>query len=101
MVGDSRDVKLTNLFKEWLSAFAEMLATDDESENARRRLVSIEMEIADTPSEGPRGLVVKLGLHRFLNDESGPNCIQAESAYRDLVRLSGHDPVTEISSEFK
>ena len=98
MVG-SEDEKLTNLFRQWLSAFAEILDTDDESEDALRQLRNIEIEIAETPSEGLRGLVVKLGLHRFLNDED-PS-IQAESAYRDLVRLTGHDPVMEISSGSK
>ena len=95
----SEDEKLTTLFMQWLSAFAEMLETDDGSEDALRRLRNIEIEIAETPSEGLRGLVVKLGLHRFLNDED-PS-IQAESAYRDLVRLTGRDPVLEISSGFE
>ena len=60
MVG-SEDEKLTNLFRQWLSAFAEILDTDDESEDALRRLRNIEIEIAETPSEGLRGLVVKSG----------------------------------------
>jgi hypothetical protein len=45
--------------------------------------------------------VVKLGLHNFLNDHAEAASIQAESAYRDLVRLTGHDPAIEISGRFK
>jgi hypothetical protein len=44
--------------------------------------------------------VVKLGLHQFLNDHAHAASVQANSAYADLVRLTGHDPATEIFSRF-
>ena len=50
-----------------------------------------------TPAEGLRGMVVKLGLDRFLRTPSE----QADSAYADLVRLTGHDPVTEILAKLR
>ena len=42
----------------------------------------------------PRGVVVKLGLDRFLQEHADTASEQADSAYADLVRLTGHDPVT-------
>ena len=57
--------------------------------------------IAATPAEGLCGLVVKLGLHQFLNDHADAASLQVESAYADLVRLTGHDPATEICDRFE
>ena len=45
--------------------------------------------------------MVKLGLHQFLNDHADAASMQVDSAYADLVRLTGHDPATEISSRFE
>ena len=97
------DEKLVELFKQWLTAFeAVEAATSEEKAVAQREvLADVESRIAATPAEGLRGLVVKLGLHNFLNDHAEATSIQANSAYRDLVRLTGHDPATEISRRFK
>ena len=57
----------------------------------------IESRIAATPAEGLRGLVIKLGLDRFLRTPGE----QAHSAYADLVRLTGHDPETEIRAKLR
>jgi hypothetical protein len=46
-------------------------------------------------------LAIKLGLHCFLNDHADAASLQYESAYRDLVRLSGRDPAAEISARFR
>jgi hypothetical protein len=62
---------------------------------AHKALSQVESQIAATPAEGLRGLVVKLGLHQFLNDHAD------DSAYADLVRLTGHDPATEICDRFE
>ena len=87
------DEELTALFQEWLIAFEKtQSATGDEEPVAALALSRIESRIATTPAEGLRGLVVKLGLDRFLRTASE----QADSAYADLVRLTGHDPATEI-----
>ena len=45
--------------------------------------------------------MVKLGLHQFLNDHADAASVQVNSAYADLVRLTGHDPATEICSRFE
>ena len=37
---------------------------------------------------------MKLGLDRFLQEHADTASEQADSAYADLVRLTGHDPVT-------
>jgi hypothetical protein len=97
------DETLVELFKQWLVAFEAMqAATREEKAVARREvLADVESCIAATPAEGLRGLVVKLGLHNFLSDHAEAASIQAGSAYRDLVRLTGHDPAREISSRFK
>ena len=62
---------------------------------------AIEARIASTPAEGLPGLAVKLGLHQFLNDHADAASVQVDSAYSDLVRLTGHDPATEICSRFE
>jgi hypothetical protein len=89
----SADDKLVSLFQEWLAAFEAALADRDV-------LAEIESRIAETPAEGLRGLAVKLGLHHFLNDEADSS-VQFTSAYRDLVRLTGRDPASEISTRFE
>src|SRR6478672_155458 len=92
------DDKLVSLFKEWLTAFEAMNA--EEALADRHVLAEIESRIAATPAEGLRGLAVKLGLHHFLNDEADSSG-QFTSAYRDLVRLTGRDPASEISTRFE
>ena len=92
------DEELTALFQEWLTAFEKaQSASGDEEAVALRALSRIESRIATTPAEGLRGLVVKLGLDRFLRTPSE----QADSAYADLVRLTGHDPMTEILAKLR
>ena len=68
---------------------------------AHKALSEVEAQIAAPPAEGLRGLVVKLGLHQFLNDHADAASVQVDSAYADLVRLTGHDPATEICSRFE
>ena len=68
---------------------------------AQEVVSEVESRIAATPAEGLRGLVVKLGLHQFLNDHADPASMQVDSTYADLVRLTGHDPATETSSRFE
>ena len=64
-------------------------------------LTRIESRIATTPAEGLHGLVVKLGLDRFLHEHADAASEQADSAYADLVRLTGHDPVSEILAKLR
>ena len=58
------DERISDLFQEWLSLFeAEQLASDDElmwREDALR--------LAATPTDGLKGLAIKLALHCFLHD---------------------------------
>jgi len=91
------DEKLVGLFSQWLKAFEVMGASGDVAE-AHKALADLETRIAATPAEGLRGLVVKLGLHQFLSDHADATSLQVESAYSDLVRLTGQDPATEIQS---
>jgi hypothetical protein len=97
------DEKLTALFQQWLVAFeAVQMASDDEAiAKAHNALSEIETRVAMTPAEGFRGLVVKLGLHCFLNDHADAASTQSESAYRDLVRLTGDDPAVAIVALFE
>jgi hypothetical protein len=97
------DEKISSLFQEWLSAFdAVQVASEEEAiTRAHSRLSEIETQIANTPGEGMRCLAIKLGLHCFLNGHADAASLQAESAYRDLVRLTGRDPRAEISARFR
>ena len=95
------DEKISSLFQEWLSAFdAVQVATGEEATSAEIRLSEIEGQIANTSGDGVQCLVIKLGLHCFLNGHADAASSQFESAYRDLVRLSGRDPAAEISARF-
>jgi hypothetical protein len=96
------DEELTALFQEWLIAFEKTQSvTGDEETVALLALSRSESRIAATPAEGLRGLVVKLGLDRFLQEHADTASEQADSAYADLVRLTGHDPVTEILAKLR
>ena len=96
------DEELTALFQEWLIAFEKtQSATVDEETVALLALSRIESRIAATPAEGLRGLVVKLGLQGFLNEHADAGSELAHSAYADLVRLTGHDPATEILAKLQ
>ena len=92
------DETLVELFQQWLTAFEAVQAATCEEEAVAQRgvLVDVESRIAATPAEGLRGLVVKLALQRFLHEHADAASEQADSAYADLVRLTGHDPVSEI-----
>lgn len=95
------DDVISFLFAEWLSRFeAEQAASADAiwREDALRE---IEAEIAATPAEGLKGLSIKLALHCFLLNLADTASSQAQSAYRDLVRLTGKDPLVEINARFK
>ena len=90
--------KISDLFQEWLSVFdALQVASGEQAMNmAQSRLSEIEAQIANTPADDFECFAIKLGLHSFLNDDSAS--VQSESAYHDLVRLSGRDPAAEISA---
>ena len=91
------DREVTALFQQWLVAFEKtQSATGDEEAAATLALSRIESRIAATPAEGLRGLVVKLGLHRFLNEYADTASEVAASAYADLIRLTGRDPAREV-----
>jgi hypothetical protein len=97
------DEKISKLFKEWLLAFEAVQAASGEPAiaEATATLDEIETRLAETPAEGMQGLAVKLGLHCFLNDHADAASTQSESAYRDLVRLTGQDPAVQIASRFE
>ena len=89
------DENLVDLFRQWLKAFE--VAQDAMSDDfAHKAVAELEMRIAATPAEGLRGLVVKLGLHQFFSDYADATSLQCDSAYSDLVRLTGHDPASDI-----
>jgi hypothetical protein len=97
------DEKLAKLFKQWLAAFeaVEAATCEEDAVADREVLADVESRIAETPAEGLRGLVVKLGLHQFLNDQADSTSVQVDSAYCDLVRLTGHDPAAEILAKLR
>jgi hypothetical protein len=95
------DEELTNLFQQWLGAFETMqTAIKSDDAVAPDELTAIELRIVTTPAEGLHGLAVKLGLHHFLSDHADAASEQADSAYADLVRLTGRDPAMEIFARF-
>ena len=96
------DEELTALFQQWLIAFKKtQSASGDEEAVAALALTRIESRIVTTPAEGLRGLVVKLGLDRFLHEHADAASEQDDSAYADLVHLTGHNPVSEILAKLR
>lgn len=97
------DETISDLFQQWLLAFEAMqvAANEVEAAKAHNALAGIESRLADTPAEGMEGLVVKLGLHFFLNEHADAASMQSDSAYRDLVRLTGKNPAVEIAKRFE
>ena len=97
------DKKISDLFQQWLAAFEAMQVASSEADvvKAHRTLGEIEAKMVDTPAEGMEGLVVKLGLNCFLNEHADAASAQSDSAYRDLVRLTGQDPAVEIAKRFE
>ena len=102
-VSGRADEKISSLFQDWLLAFqaVQVATSEDAIVKAHIALSSIEERLAETPAEGMRGLTVKLGLHCFLNEHADAASAQSESAYRDLVRLTGNDPAIEIAARFE
>ena len=94
------DEKLVEFFGKWIKAFESVQAATKEKDVVAAHKADVESRIAATPSEGLRRVVVKLGLHQFLNDYADAASVQVDSAYADLVRLTGHDPATEICNWF-
>ena len=96
------DEELTALFQQWLTEFKKTQSTtEDEETVAALALSKIESRIAATPAEGLRGLVVKFGLQRFLHEHADGSSEQADSAYADLVRMTGYDPTPEILARLR
>ena len=96
------DERISDLFQEWLSLFeADQLASDDEVRWREDALREIESRLAATPADGLKGLTIKLALHCFLQNHGDTDSSQADSAYRDLVRLTGNDPLVQINARFK
>jgi len=94
------DEEITALFQQWLVSFEKTQSAEDDEESAAA-LASMEARIAATPAEGLRGLVVKLGLQRFLNEHADATSELAASAYTDLIRLTGNDPASEILAKLR
>jgi hypothetical protein len=92
------DDEISTLFDEWLSLFEKQQAGIPARDDALRET---EAKLAATPAESWKGLAIKLALHSFLQDHGDIEGSCAHSAYRDLVRLSGQDPLGEINVRFK
>ena len=94
------DEEITALFQQWLIAFEKTQSAKDDEESATA-LARIESRIAATPAEGLRGLVVKLGLQRFMHEHADASSELAASVYADLIRLTGYDPASEVLAKLR
>jgi hypothetical protein len=96
------DEEISGLFREWLSAFDAVQTASPEDEIWRSdELTEIEKQLGAIPVEGLQGVGIKLALHCFLQNHSDTSSALALLAYRDVVRLSGNDPLVEISNRVK
>jgi hypothetical protein len=96
------DEKISGLFQEWLSLFeAEQVASTNRMMWREDALKEVENRLGATPAEGLQGLVIKLALHCFMQNHADNATSPAQSAYRDLVRLTGNDPLLEINAKLR
>ena len=96
------DEIILDLFQQWLSVFeTEQIVSSDDARWREDSLRELEGRLAATPADGLKGLAIKLALHCFLQNQEDTGSSQADSAYRDLVRLTGNDPLVEIKTRFK
>jgi hypothetical protein len=93
------DVEILRLFQEWLCAF-EAVQADEDLAAANAALRQIETCLASTPAQGLNGLAIKHGLHHFLSEHDLSHAL-SDSLYRDLVRLSGLDPIADVTARVK
>jgi hypothetical protein len=94
------DEEISALFEQWLVAFEKTQSAKDDDDSAAE-VAKIESRIAATPAEGLRGIVVKLGLQRFMHEHADAASELAASAYADLIRLTDHDPASEIRATLR
>jgi len=96
------DERISGLFGEWLSAFdAVQTASPEDAIWKSDELTEIETQLGHTPADGLQGVGIKLALHCFLQNQTDTSSDLAERAYRDVVRLTGNDPLVEISNRLK
>jgi hypothetical protein len=96
------DKGISSLFREWLSAFdAVQTASSKDAIWRSDELTEIEKQLGAAPAEGLQGVGIKLALHCFLQDHTDASSTLAECAYRDVVRLTGNDPLVDITNRFK
>src|SRR5262245_16393126 len=96
------DEAISALFNEWLSKFEkEQVGNATKAIWKEDALRETEAKLATTPAKSWKGLAIKLALHCFLQDHGDIEGSYAHSAYRDLVRLSGDDPLGKINARFK
>jgi len=92
------DERILGLFREWLSIFGALQADESLSSD---ELTHIEKSLRATPADGLQGLAVKLALHCFLQNHTDANGSLAQCAYHDLVRMSGYDPLVDITKRYQ
>jgi len=95
------DERILSLFRRWLSAFEAVQAAAPADAMSTDELTAIEHELGTAPADGLCGLGIKLALHLFLQNHADTGSTLAECAYRDFVRLTGNDPLVEISNRLK
>jgi hypothetical protein len=82
--------------REWLSTFdAVQIASPEDAIWRSDELTEIETKLGATPADGLQGVGIKLALHCFLPNHADTSSALAERAYRDVVRLTGNDPLVE------
>src|SRR6187551_960627 len=92
------DERILGLFREWLSIFGALQADESLSSD---ELTHIENLLGVTPADGLQGVAVKLALHCFLQNHADANGSLARWAYHDVVRMSGYDPLVDITTRYQ
>ena len=92
------DERILGLFREWLFIFGALQSDESLSSD---ELTHIEKSLGATPADGLQGLAVKLALHCFLQNHTDANSSLAQRAYHDLVRMSGYDPLIDITKRYQ
>lgn len=98
---EGTDEGILKLFRDWLAAFEAIQTRYEMASKADETLRQIEIKLAAMPARELSGLVIKHGLQHFLAEHANANQALSESLYRDLVCLTGLDPIREITTDRK
>ena len=95
---------MRDAFGRWKGALVDQAkqTTRAARHRAHARVTSMEDLIAETPADDMEGVGIKLALYVYISgvdpETADSAAEQVLSAYKDCVRVLGHDPLADVKS---